>query len=158
MGRDGALPCAPALARVSARTRTPVAPAIVIGALACGMLVVNYGEAQLFVLITETAVLLVNLSYLLVTSGMLLRRLRGWPGRPGAASGVLSLGRAGLARRGRGVGSRSSSTPRGRGTTAAGPPWLSYFPVLGVASASVAGLGLLVAMQKPSESRGDVSE
>lgn len=83
MARDGALPCAPALSRVSPRTKTPVAPAIVVGALASGMLVVNYGEAQLFVLITETAVLLVNLSYLLVAAGMLLRRLRGWRGLAG---------------------------------------------------------------------------
>ncbi|WP_437774486.1 amino acid permease [Sorangium sp. So ce1097] len=151
MARDGALPCAAALSRVSARTKTPVAPAVVVGALACGMLVVNYGEAQLFVLITETAVLLVNLSYLLVTAGMLARRLRGWPGRSAAAAGVFSLGRAGLALNVAAVAwgvalIANIAWPRHGG---GGPAWLEYFPLIGVSCATGAGLALFVAMQRP---------
>ncbi|WP_437730101.1 amino acid permease [Sorangium sp. So ce1335] len=154
MARDGALPCAAALSRVSARTKTPVAPAIVVGALACGMLAVNYGEAQLFVLITETAVLLVNLSYLLVTAGMLVRRLRGWPGRPEA--GVFSLGRAGLALNAAAVAwgvalIANIAWPRHDG---GGPAWLEYFPLIGVAGATAAGLALFLAMKRP---RGDTA-
>ncbi|WP_437979748.1 hypothetical protein [Sorangium sp. So ce117] len=38
----------------------------------------------------RNATLLVNLSYLVVTAGMLLRRLRGWPGLAGAPAGVFA--------------------------------------------------------------------
>ncbi|AUX44669.1 amino acid permease [Sorangium cellulosum] len=157
MARDGALPGAAALSRVSPRTRTPVGPAIAVGALACGMLLVNYGEAQLFVLITESAVLLVNLSYLLVTSGMLVRRLRGWPGHASARGEVFSLGRAGLALNAAAVLwgialIANIAWPRHDG----GSAWMQYFPVLSVIGTVALGLALHAATQRPrGEQEGD---
>ncbi len=53
MARDGALPFSTRMGQVSRRTRTPVLPAVVVGALALAILVVNIGQAQLFAVITS---------------------------------------------------------------------------------------------------------
>jgi urea carboxylase system permease len=93
MARDGALPGARRLARVSPRTGTPVLPTVLIGAAAIAVLGVNVGQAQLFTALTSVAVVIVYLAYLLVTVPLLLRRLRGLPE---AGPGQFSLGRFGL--------------------------------------------------------------
>ena len=93
MARDGVLPGASRLARVSARTGTPVLPTVLIGAAAIAILGVNVGQAQLFTAITSVAVVIVYLAYLLVTLPMLIRRRSGLPPVP---SGHFSLGRFGL--------------------------------------------------------------
>ena len=98
MARDNNLPGAARLARVHPRYKTPVAPAVLIGALSIGILLVNIRQPQIFTVITSIAVVMIYLSYLLVTVPMLISRLRGrWPLPEGAAGrGHFSLGRWGL--------------------------------------------------------------
>jgi len=93
MARDGILPGAARLARVSPRTGTPVLPTVLIGAAAIAILGVNVGQAQLFTALTSVAVVIVYLAYLLVTVPLLVRRSRGLLPH---ASGHFSLGRLGL--------------------------------------------------------------
>lgn len=82
MARDNNLPAGALLARVSPRYQTPVLPAVVVGLLAIAMLVMNVGQPQIFTVITSIAVIMIYLSYLLVTVPMLISRLRGrWPPR-----------------------------------------------------------------------------
>ncbi|MFD9960912.1 amino acid permease [Amycolatopsis sp. NPDC058986] len=90
MARDGALPGAARLAGVNPRTGTPIAPAILSGALAIGLLLLNVGNPTVFSTITGTSVVVVYLAYLLVTAPLLIARLRGrFAGEPGR----FSLGR-----------------------------------------------------------------
>jgi urea carboxylase system permease len=96
MARDGHLPLAPRLAHVSLRLRTPVLPAVIVGALAIGVLAANVGLPRIVELVTMVAVLWANLAYLLVNASLLWRRRRGWP-PPGAPAGVFSLGALGTA-------------------------------------------------------------
>ncbi|MCW2898609.1 MAG: amino acid permease [Streptosporangiaceae bacterium] len=82
MARDGRLPFAHALAKVSPRSKTPIAPALITGALTIAVLVLNIGNQRAFFVLTSTAIVLFYIPYLLVTGPMLLRRLRRqWPGR-----------------------------------------------------------------------------
>ncbi|GAA2784168.1 APC family permease [Saccharopolyspora taberi] len=95
MARDNALPGGQKLARVSPRFQTPVVPAVVIGVLAVALLVVNIGQPQIFSAITSLAIILIYVSYLLVTAPMLVARLRGeWSSE--RRQGRFSLGRFGL--------------------------------------------------------------
>jgi amino acid transporter len=99
MARDGRLPFARRLARVSGRRGTPAAPNIVVGLLAIALLVVNPGQAALFTDITGVAVVVVYLAYLGVTVPRLADRLRpGFAGRERQATDTtqFSLGRLGL--------------------------------------------------------------
>ncbi|HEX9367635.1 MAG TPA: amino acid permease [Vicinamibacterales bacterium] len=96
MARDGQLPFAPALARVSPAFRTPIAPAVVVGVLAILVLVVNVNLPKIVELVTMVAVLWANLAYLLVGAGMLWRRRKPWPPRGDAPRGLFSLGRLGV--------------------------------------------------------------
>lgn len=96
MARDNALPGASALARIDARRRTPVVPAVVIGMLAVLILAVNIGTPQIFTAVTSVAVILIYLAYLLVTLPLLVRRLRGEFRSTDARPGTFSLGRLGL--------------------------------------------------------------
>jgi len=90
MARDGALPGSAKLAGVNPRTGTPVGPALLSGALAIGLLLLNVGNPTLFSTITGTSVVVVYLAYLLVTGPLLAQRLRGrFPAEPG----LFSLGR-----------------------------------------------------------------
>jgi amino acid transporter len=81
MARDGRLPFRDVIARVSPRSKTPVAPALITGALTIVVLLINIGNQRAFFVLTSTAIILFYIPYLLVTGPMLLRRLRGqWPG------------------------------------------------------------------------------
>ncbi|WP_104525961.1 APC family permease [Blastococcus atacamensis] len=98
MARDNNLPGSARLARVHPRFKTPVAPAVLIGLLSIGILLINIRQPQIFTVITSIAVVMIYLSYLLVTVPMLISRLRGrWPGT-GDDDGRrhFSLGRWGL--------------------------------------------------------------
>jgi amino acid transporter len=84
---------------VSRRTGTPVAATIVPGVLAAVCLVVNVGNAGLFLGLASVCIMLLYIAYLMVTAPLLVRRLTG----NGPASGVdengrplFSLGRFGL--------------------------------------------------------------
>ncbi len=95
MARDNALPAGSKLARVSPRFQTPVVPAVVIGALALALLGININQPQIFTAITSLAIILIYISYLLVTVPMLVARLRGkWSSAK--QQGRFSLGKFGL--------------------------------------------------------------
>ncbi|MEU5853622.1 APC family permease [Saccharopolyspora shandongensis] len=99
MARDNALPAGSLLARVSPRFQTPIVPAVVIGVLAVALLVVNVGQPQIFTAVTSLAIILIYISYLLVTVPMLVARLRGkWsvPRDEAKRQGRFSLGKLGL--------------------------------------------------------------
>jgi len=102
MARDNGLPCSSALARVQAETRTPILPAIVTGASAIGILMVNVNLPTIVETLCSVAIVWANLAYLLVTLPLLIMRMRGWPedtseSALGTSSGRLfSLGRLGL--------------------------------------------------------------
>jgi len=96
MARDRVLPFSGALSAVNPRTGTPIRPAIVVGLLAIALLVVNVGNAQLFLALCSVCIMLLYLAYLMVTLPLLRRRGEGWPDRVDASlPGVklFSLGR-----------------------------------------------------------------
>ncbi|NBE51468.1 APC family permease [Streptomyces boluensis] len=94
MSRDNNLPASSLLARVSPRFKTPVAPAVIIGVVSLGILVVNIRQPQIFTVVTSIGIIMIYVAYLLVTVPMLVARLRGrW--QP-ARDGKFSLGRWGL--------------------------------------------------------------
>jgi urea carboxylase system permease len=97
MARDNCLPAGSVLARVSPRFQTPIAPAVIIGVIAILLLVVNINQPQIFSAVTSLAVILIYVSYLLVTIPMLIARLRGrWPTDSSRRPGRFALGRFGL--------------------------------------------------------------
>jgi len=80
MARDGRLPFGAALSKISPRSKTPVLPALITGALAIVLLVINVGNQRVFTILTSIAIILFYIPYLMVTLPMLVRRLRGhWP-------------------------------------------------------------------------------
>jgi amino acid transporter len=81
MARDNSLPCAAILARISKTTRTPVAPAILTGAVAAAILILSVKLPQMIETLCSLAIVWANLAYLMVTFPLLLLRLRGWPVR-----------------------------------------------------------------------------
>ncbi len=94
MARDNSLPFAEVLARVTGETRTPIAPAVVTGALAAGVLAVNVNAPRLIETLCSVALVWANLAYLMVTTPMLLARLKGRDEAP--TPDRFSLGRWGL--------------------------------------------------------------
>ncbi|HET9255471.1 MAG TPA: amino acid permease [Pseudonocardiaceae bacterium] len=94
MARDGRLPGARLLARVSPQTGTPIITGVAVGVLAIAVLLINLGNPAAFAAVTATSVVIVYLAYLMVTVPALRARLRGAlpPKRPGG----FSLGRWGL--------------------------------------------------------------
>jgi urea carboxylase system permease len=100
MARDHRLPAADLLSKVNGRTRTPLAPSILIGVLCIGVLLVNLGNAAIFATLASVCIVLIYLAYLAVTGPMLYQRLRGW--RPDQAltdadgKKLFGLGRFGI--------------------------------------------------------------
>jgi amino acid transporter len=76
MARDGQLPFAKALAKVSPRTQTPILPGIVVGLLSIGVLLINLGQTSVFATVTSVSVVIVYLAYLFVTIPLLWHRIR----------------------------------------------------------------------------------
>lgn len=93
MARDGKLPFARRLAVVHPRFGTPVLPAVIIGVLGIGLLVLNLGNAAIFATLASVCIVTLYLAYLLVTVPLLMRRIRGWDS---GAVGLFSLGRFGI--------------------------------------------------------------
>jgi urea carboxylase system permease len=92
MARDNALPGGRVLARVSERSKTPIVPAIVTGAIAIAILLINIKQPQIFLVVTSLPVVMAMIAYVLVCGPLLLRRLRGsWKQEPG----YFSLGKFG---------------------------------------------------------------
>jgi amino acid transporter len=95
MARDNRLPFGSSVARVSGHRKVPVVPALVTGALAIALLLINVGNQSAFLVLTSLAIIMFYLAYLGVTAPMLVRRLRGdWP-KPDHGP-YFSLGRWGL--------------------------------------------------------------
>ncbi len=98
MARDGRLPFARQLAHVSPRTQTPSVAALVVSALAIGVLLVNLGSSGVFASVTSVSVVIVYMAYLFVTVPLLVQRIRAGRmfARPVAGEGHFHLGRWGL--------------------------------------------------------------
>jgi amino acid transporter len=79
MARDRVLPFSAQLSNVSPRTHTPILPAIVVGALAMAILVLNIFQPALYTALASVCIMLLYIAYLMVTLPLLLRRLQGWP-------------------------------------------------------------------------------
>ena len=93
MARDHALPFGDHLSHVSEQRKSPVLPAIVVGVVAIAILVVNLGNAKIFLVVTSVSIVIVYIAYLLVTVPALLQRRRhGWPEDQGR-TGWFFLGR-----------------------------------------------------------------
>jgi urea carboxylase system permease len=76
MARDNNLPFAHALAHVQERSKAPVAPAVVVGALAAMILIVNVNMPHVIETLCAIAIVWANLAYLLVTLPLFVNRLR----------------------------------------------------------------------------------
>jgi len=92
MARDHRLPFGERLAHVTERRHSPAAPSVVSGIIAILILVVNVGNAKIFLIVTSVAIVIVYLAYLLVTVPVLARRAKGWPSDAGRTS-LFTLGR-----------------------------------------------------------------
>jgi amino acid transporter len=97
MARDNNLPAGEHLAKIDPKHKTPIIPAVITGALAILILVVNIRQPQIFTVITSIGIIMIYIAYLLVTTPMLVKRLRGqWPPPGDPAQGYFSLGKLGL--------------------------------------------------------------
>jgi urea carboxylase system permease len=97
MARDNNLPGGERIATIHPKTKTPIVPAVITGALAVLILVVNVRQPQIFTVITSIAIIMIYIAYLLVTVPMLRKRLRGeWPPKDAAEKGYFTLGKLGL--------------------------------------------------------------
>ncbi|GAA2746709.1 amino acid permease [Kitasatospora cinereorecta] len=102
MARDGVLPWSARLSTVSPRTGMPYVPALVVGALAAALALLDLASPAAILAIGTTCIAMLYLAYAMVTGPMLLRRLRGtWPGPDGGerderGDPLFSLGRWGL--------------------------------------------------------------
>ncbi|MFJ9033555.1 amino acid permease [Streptomyces sp. NPDC102274] len=77
MARDGVLPASRPLAKVSPRTGMPAGPALVVGAAAAALCLLNLASPEAFLAIGTTCIAMLYLAYVMVTGPMLIRRLRG---------------------------------------------------------------------------------
>ena len=114
MARDNNLPAGEHLAKIDPRTKTPIIPAVLIGAIAILILLVNIRQPQIFVVVTSIGIILIYIAYLLVTGPMLLARIRGHVAARGHARGLLHDGQEGLRGEPRGgrLGRRDRHQPR----------------------------------------------
>jgi amino acid transporter len=97
MARDNNLPGGERIATIHPKTKTPIVPAVITGALAVLILVVNIKQPQIFTVVTSIAIIMIYIAYLLVTVPMLLKRLRGeWPPKDAKEKGYFTLGKLGL--------------------------------------------------------------
>jgi urea carboxylase system permease len=145
MARDRMLPFSGGLGKVNSRTGTPIRPAVLVGVLAAALLVVNVGNAQLFLALASVCIMLLYLAYLMVTVPLLLRRLKGWPrglDSAGSTDSLFSLNRWGVLVNAGAVAwglamAVNLGWPR---ESVFGVPWyLHWFPLLFLAGAAVVG-------------------
>ena len=96
MARDNNLPAGEHLAKIDPRTKTPIIPAVLIGAIAILILLVNIRQPQIFVVVTSIGIVMIYIAYLLVTGPMLLARMRGQWRHEDTPEGYFTLGRWGF--------------------------------------------------------------
>lgn len=139
MSRDQVLPFSTRLAQVSPRTGTPILATVVPGVGAALCLIVNIGNAGLFLGLTSVCIMLLYIAYLMVTVPLLNKRVRGefpTPGRDEDGRPLFSLGRAGIAVNAVAVAFQVLMTinlglPRAEVFDPAGEGWwLHYLPLL----------------------------
>jgi urea carboxylase system permease len=149
MSRDQLLPFSGRLGKVSDRTGTPVLATVVPGLGAAACLLVNVGNAGLFLGLASVCIMLLYIAYLMVTVPLLVRRVRGE-----APSGGLdedgrprfSMGRWGLAVNAAavayGIGmALNLGWPRAEVYDPAGDGWyLHYLPLITLAVTAAGGV------------------
>ena len=149
MARDHVLPFSKQLSRVSTRTGTPVAATVVPGVTAALCLVVNLGNAGLFLGLASVCITFLYLAYLMVTLPLFVQRLKGDPLKQGIdedGKKLFSLGKFGLLVNGIAVVyglamAINLGWPRAEVYDPAGDGWyLYYLPLLTLAVAAVAGV------------------
>ena len=97
MARDNNLPFSRQLSKVDPVRKTPTVAAIVIGILAVIPLLVNITQPAIFTILSSISIVLIYLSYLLVTVPMLRKRLaRKWPLLDDGSKAGFSMGKWGL--------------------------------------------------------------
>jgi urea carboxylase system permease len=149
MARDNVLPFSAQLRQVSGRTGTPLLATVVPGVGAAVCLLVNVGNAGLFLGLTSVCIMLLYLAYLMVTVPMFVRRLTGDPVPAGVdedGKKLFSLGRFGLLVNGLAVlyglaMAINLAWPRSAVYDPAGEGWyLHYLPLLTLVVTGVVGL------------------
>ena len=97
MARDNNLPFSRQLSKVHPTRKTPTVAAIVIGVVAVIPLIVNISQPAIFTILSSISIVLIYLSYLLVTVPLLRRRfLKKWPLKDDGSEPGFSLGKWGL--------------------------------------------------------------
>ncbi len=149
MARDNVLPFSGQLRRVSARTGTPVLATVVPGIGAAICLVVNVGNAGLFLGLASVCITLLYIAYLLVTVPLFLQRLKKNPVPDGVDENgqkLFSLGRFGLLINGIAVAyglamAINLGWPRAEVYDPAGDGWyLHYLPLITLAITAIGGV------------------
>jgi amino acid transporter len=149
MARDHVLPFSAQLAKVSDRTGTPVLATVVPGVGAAVCLLVNVGNAGLFLGLASVCIMLLYIAYLMVTVPLLIGRLRGRAlpdGVDETGKPLFGLGRAGIVANGIAVVYGALMTinlgwPRAEVYDPAGEGWyLHYLPLLALAVTGVGGV------------------
>jgi urea carboxylase system permease len=146
MARDNVLPASAWLRRVSPRTGTPVAATVVPGVLAAVCLVVNVGNAGLFLGLASVCIMLLYIAYLMVTTPLLFRRHTLPNGTDENGRPLFSLGRFGpivnIVAVGYGLAMAINlGWPRAEVYDPAGEGWyLHYLPLLTLAIVGIGGL------------------
>lgn len=92
MARENKLPFASVLSHVSEHRHSPVAPAVILGVLASGILLLSLGSAQIFLVLASVATAFAYIAYLFITVPTFARRLKGWPLDEGR-TGLFFIGR-----------------------------------------------------------------
>jgi urea carboxylase system permease len=77
MARDGAIPGARWLGRVHEHRKTPHMAVLLIGGLACALLLFNIKSPNLMIALVCVSIVWANLAYLLTTASLLVARVRG---------------------------------------------------------------------------------
>ncbi|MCU1515325.1 MAG: amino acid permease-associated region [Pseudarthrobacter sp.] len=97
MARDNNLPFSRQLSKVDPVRRTPKVAAIVIGVMAVIPLLVNVMQPAIFTILSSISIVLIYLSYLLVTVPLLRKRLlKQWPLRDQESEAGFTTGKWGL--------------------------------------------------------------
>jgi amino acid transporter len=97
MARDNNLPFSRQLSKVDPVRKTPTIAAIVIGVMAVIPLLVNVMQPAIFTILSSISIVLIYLSYLLVTVPMLRKRfLKKWPLADDGSEPGFALGKWGL--------------------------------------------------------------
>lgn len=93
IARDNNLPFSAWLAQVHPKRKTPSNATIAVGALSLGLLAVMSFSPQIFVVMSAVGIVLMYMSYLMVTVPMLFQRVKGrWP-LPDRPQEEIALGR-----------------------------------------------------------------